>query len=70
MNKTDNLAQYPDRYIVVDENQITYNGKKFDAVHESTAIKNFTALANAKGAKLKEYKEPNDLLKAIYRSVK
>jgi len=66
----DNSIQFVDRYIVVSNGNITYNGKDFSAINEPTNIKNFTELANARGAKLKDYKEANDLLKAIYRSIK
>jgi len=69
-NKVDNSIQFVDRYIVVSNGNITYNGKDFSAINEPTNIKNFTELANARGAKLKDYKEANDLLKAIYRSIK
>ena len=67
MNKVDNLIQYADRYIVVEDGDIVYNGKDFTKIPIPTDIKSFTDLANKKGAKLKE---ANDLLKAIYRSIK
>lgn len=69
-NKVENLVQYADRYIVIEEGQIVYNGTSFEKTNLETDIKVFTNLANQKGAKLKDYKEANDLLKAIYRSVK
>lgn len=70
MNKIDNLIELSNRYLVIKDGNIVYNGKDFSKVPYPTEIKIFTELANAKGAKLKDYKEANDLLKAIYRSVK
>lgn len=69
-NKPDNSIENVDRYIVVRNGQITYNGKDHTALDVPTSINTFTELANSKGAKLKKYKEANDLLKAIYRSIK
>lgn len=69
-NKVDNLIELVDRYIVIKDGKIEYNGKDYTKIGVKTDIVTFTKIANAKGANLKEYKEANDLLKAIYRSVK
>ena len=69
-NKVDNLIEPVDKYIVVENGAIAYNGKDYTKIGVKTDIVSFTELANSKGANLKEYKEANDLLKAIYRSVK
>lgn len=69
-NKVDNLVQYADRYIIVEEGRIIYAGCDYEKAPLKTDIRTFTNIANDKGAKLKDYKEANDLLKAIYRSVK
>lgn len=69
-NNPDNLVQYVHRYIVAKDGNITYIGKDFTKLGVPTSIKTFIDLANKRGAKLNDYKEPNDLLKAIYRSVK
>lgn len=68
-NKVDNGIQCADHYIVIEEGKPIYNGNDYAKI-SGTDIKKFTALANAKGAKIKDYKDPSDLLKAIYRSVK
>jgi len=69
-NKIDNAIEVCDRFIIASENRIIYDGKDIDKLPEKTSIASFVDGANSKGAKLSYYKEPNDLLKAIYRSVK
>lgn len=69
-NNPDNLVQYVHRYIVAKDGNISYIGKDFTKMGVPTSIRTFIDLANNRGAKLNDYKEPNDLLKAIYRSVK
>lgn len=69
MNKVDNAIVIADRFLIVRDGKIVYNGKDYTKI-ENTDIKRFTELANAKGAKIKDYKDASDLLKAIYRSVK
>ena len=59
-----------ERYIVVEENKIIYNGDDIKELPLKTDIIDFVDMANEKGAKLDYYKDINDLLKAIYRSVK
>lgn len=69
-NKVDNIIQYSSRYIIVEEGKIIYNGNDFKKLPIESSIANFVRLANQKGAALENYKDVNDLLKAIYRSVK
>lgn len=69
-NKVDNILFYVDKYLIINEDKIIYNGSNFEEIPISSEIKKFTDYANSKGAKIKNYKETNDLLKAIYRSVK
>lgn len=68
-NKVDKIVSSCTRYIVVDEEKIQYNGTKFEDLPIKTEICEFVDEANKKHAKLTYYKEVNDLLKAIYRSV-
>lgn len=67
-NKMDNILKC-DKYIIVDNNNIIYNGKDLGTLPIQTETAEFTNLANKKGANLKYYKEVNDLLKAVYRSL-
>lgn len=69
-NKLDNMVNYVDKYIIIKNNQITYNNKDFSAMPELTETGIFAEMANKRGANLHKYKDPSDLLKAIYRSVK
>lgn len=66
----DNIIVQCDRYMVIKNEQIIYNDKNFDELPEPTETVTFAELANKRGAKIKKYKDANDLLKAIYRSVK
>ncbi len=71
VTRPENLIHFVDRFVVVnEEGRISYNGPDFSRLKVETDIKVFTKLANEHGASLREYKEPADLLKAIYRSVK
>ncbi|HBA37726.1 MAG TPA: hypothetical protein DCY94_03300 [Firmicutes bacterium] len=67
-NKPDNLL-FGSKYIVVNDQSIIYNGNDFKSLPEPIETVEFAHLANTRGAKLDDYKEPSDLLKAIYRSV-
>lgn len=69
-NDIDNLLAVATQYVIIKDGKIAYNGKDFSKVGVETDISIFTKLANAKGAKLKNYKDESDLLKAIYRSIK
>lgn len=59
-----------DYYVITDDNKVTYSGNDFTKIPIKTEIMEIVDLANKKGAKLNYYKDINDLLKAIYRSVK
>lgn len=69
-NKVDNIINNCDRYIIASENRVIYNGNNLDTLPVKTQIAEFVDAANKKKAKLVYYKDENDLLKAIYRSVK
>lgn len=69
-NKVDNIINNCDRYIIASENRVIYNGNNLDMLPVKTQIAEFVDTANEKKAKLIYYKDANDLLKAIYRSVK
>ena len=69
-NKIDNIITTTNNYVIASENRIIHNGNNINSIHESTEIMKFVDAANQKGAKLDYYKDSNDLLKAIYRSVK
>jgi len=69
-NKIDNIILHCDKYIIIENETIIYNGNNVAELPVDPEINEFVKLANKKGAKLDFYKEPNDLLKAIYRSVK
>lgn len=70
VNRIDYMITTTNNYVIASENRIIYNGKNINAMHATTEVMGFADLANEKGAKLAYYKDPNDLLKAIYRSVK
>lgn len=67
-NKVDNILSC-DRYIIANDGSIIYNGNDIASLPIETETASITNLANKKGAKLDYYKDVNDLLKAIYRSV-
>ena len=69
-NKLDNIVSHTSNYVIASEDRIIYNGSSIDSMHEKTEVMKFVDAANEKGANLKYYKDPSDLLKAIYRSVK
>lgn len=69
-NNIDNILTVATRYVIIKDGKIAYNGKDFSKVGVESDIARFTKLANARGAKLKDYKDESDLLKAIYRSIK
>lgn len=67
-NKPEHLL-FGTKYIVASDSSIIYNGHDFKKLPIDIETVEFAKLANKKGAKLDYYKEVNDLLKAIYRSV-
>ena len=69
-NKVDNIISNTNYYVITSENRIIYNGNDINTIKEKTHIMDFVDIANKKGAKLQYYKDANDLLKAIYRSVR
>lgn len=69
-NNIENVIESCSRYIIVRDGNIVYNGNDINELPEKTDIMRFVDLANNKKAKLQYYKDPSDLLKAIYRSVK
>lgn len=69
-SKIDNIILNVDNYIIARENEVLYSGNSISSLNEKTDIIEFVDAANKKGAKLHYYKDRNDLLKAIYRSVK
>jgi len=69
-NIIDNAIIYTKNFVVTENNTIIYKGNDFTKLEVKSEIMNFVDIANKRNAKLKYYKEPSDLLKAIYRSVK
>lgn len=69
-SKVDNIIQPCERYIIASNNEIVFKGKELTDMPVKTRTMEFADLANEKGASLAYYKDANDLLKAIYRSVK
>lgn len=69
-NILDNIVNHSDKYIIIKDNKITYNNKDFSAMPDLTETGKFAEMANKRGADLHKYKDPSDLLKAIYRDVK
>lgn len=69
-NKVDNIINNTNYYVIASENRVIYSGNDINTLKDKTSIMNFVDAANKKGAKLNYYKDANDLLKAIYRSVK
>ena len=69
-NNADLLIEQCNRFIVAENKQIIYNGKDIKEFPIKTSIAKFVDTANEKKAKLDYYKSADDLLKAIYRSVK
>lgn len=66
----DNIFAQANRYIVSKDGEIIFNSSKIKDLPVKPKIMEFVDRANKRGAKLDYYKEPSDLLKAIYRSVK
>ncbi len=69
-NNIDNMIIHIDKYIVIKDEHVIFSGSDFDSLPVLTETTEFSSLANQRGADLAKYKEPSDLLKAIYRSVK
>ena len=65
----DNLSKVCSNITIVSKNQIIFNGDNYDRLPVKTNLMKIADLANKKDAKLDYYKDVNDLLKAIYRSV-
>ena len=55
--------------MIVDDKTVLFNGDNFERLPIKTNLMKIADLANKKNAKLDYYKDVNDLLKAIYRSV-
>ena len=66
----ESIVPNSDYYVIADDNKVIYSGDDFTKLPVKTEIMEIVDLANKKGAKLSYYKDINDLLKAIYRSVK
>jgi len=58
-----------DYYIITKDNKVVYSGDDINSLPVKTELMEIVDLANKKGAKLKYYKDVNDLLKAIYKNV-
>lgn len=67
-NKPEHLL-FGTKYIVASDLSIIYNGNDFKKLPIDIETVEFAKLANKKGVKLDYYKEVDDLLKVIYRSV-
>lgn len=66
----DNIIQNCTKYIIYEKDSIIYTGRSIDSMPIKSQIMEFVDKANKKGANILYYKDSNDLLKAIYRSVK
>ncbi len=69
-NNLDNIVPTCTKYTVLINADLEYSGNNIAMLPEKTEIMNFIDLANDRKAKMSYYKDPSDLLKAIYRSVK
>lgn len=65
----DNLSKVCSNIMIVDDKTVLFNGDNFERLPIKTNLMKIADLANKKNAKLDYYKDVNDLLKAIYRSV-
>lgn len=65
----DNVVKTCENIIVTKNNEILFQGSDFSKMPVTTSLMEFANLANAKGANIGYYKDVNDLLKAVYRSV-
>ena len=68
--RIENVIMYSGYYVIVKDKIMVYSGTDFTKSPIKTPLMEFTDLANEKEANLGYYKDVNDLLKAIYRSVK
>ncbi len=68
-NNIDNLSKICSNILITDNNNVLFNGDNYDRLPMKTNLMKIADLANKKNAKLDYYKDVNDLLKAIYRSV-
>ena len=66
----DNIVPLCTKYVVLDNADVDYAGNNIEMLPKKTELMEFVDLANEHKAKMSYYKEPSDLLKAIYRSVK
>ena len=69
-NSLDNIVPLCTKYIVLNNADVDYAGSNIEMLPVKTEIMKFTDRANDRKAKMSYYKDPSDLLKAIYRSVK
>lgn len=64
----DNVIKYSNNYVIVENNKIKRT-ENINELNKKTELMKITDLANDKNSKIPYYKDVNDLLKAIYRSV-
>lgn len=69
-NNLDNIVPTCTQYVVLDSAVVDYVGNNIEMLPKKTELMKFVDMANDRKAKMSYYKEPSDLLKAIYRSVK
>lgn len=69
-NSLDNIVPLCTKYIVLNNADVDYAGTNIEMLPVKTEIMKFIDRANDRKAKMSYYKDPSDLLKAIYRSVK
>ncbi len=69
-NNIDNIVPTCTKYIILNNADVDYSGKNIEMLPHKTELMEFVDMANDRKAKMSYYKEPSDLLKAIYRSVK
>ena len=69
-NNINNIVPTCTKYIVLDNADVDYAGNSIEMLPKKTEIMEFIDMANDRKAKMSYYKDPSDLLKAIYRSVK
>ena len=69
-NNVDNAIMHTKNFVVTEKNTVVYQGTDITKLKIKSEIMDFVDIANKRNANLKYYKEPSDLLKAIYRSVK
>ena len=65
----DTIILNTDYYVLTKDSMKIYSGDDINSLPIKTELMQIVDLANNKGANLKYYKDINDLLKAIYKSV-